>query len=595
MPLFFVIFVGYTQLSMRILNPSGLFKISVLLILLACLLSPAIGQKKKKSAKKNEPLSEAEASKLAKAFFEGEKFFLTEDYDKSLEQFLKVLNVDPNNATASYKTAQIHVEMQDNIAALPYAVKAKQLSPGNKFYYILLANIYTSLDDLEMAAATYQELIDNVEGAQSYLLELAALQLYQAKYDDALETYTKALKFFGYSEDIILQKQKIYLKQNKLDLAIKEGEMLINSNPGESRYVAALSRILISNNRLEQAQAYLEKYIDDHGDHPIIGVQLAEIYRKNGEVKKAILILKSAFSNTSMDLSAKISTLSGYMAMLPNQDLEDPLVELAESLLVAHPESHGGHTVAGDLYYNLGRREPARKNYLRAIDINAANYNVWQNVISIELDMQEYANAVAHVEEALEYFPNQAALYYFGGTAHLIQKNYQDAIQFFNSGKMYTAANPVFGSLMNGQLGDAYNGIGDHDKSDRAYEEALKLNPENDHVLNNYSYFLSLRKKNMDLAEKMSTKLIVMQGENPTYLDTHGWVLYIREKYQDALIYLKKAATAEENATIIEHYGDVLFKLGDIDEALKQWKKALDLSDDKENLEKKIANKQLYE
>ncbi|MEQ6121155.1 tetratricopeptide repeat protein [Reichenbachiella sp. MALMAid0571] len=572
----------------------------VILIVLSFTFSPLVGQKRKRGDKKETIDKKTEKNEeqlidIDNNFIEAEKYFLLKDYDKSSEYFDKVLEVDPENAAANYKKAQILSEKEENTEALPFAVRAKQLNPKNKYYYILLANIYTNIADLEMAAATYFDLIENVENSENYLFDLAALQLYQKKYDNALETYTRAQKYFGAMEEIIFQKQKIYLRQNRLDLAIKEGEELINNNPGKSLYVASLAKMLISNDKPEKAQSYLEKYVEEYGDDPVIGVQLAEIYRKAGKVKEAIMVLKSAFLSPSMDINAKISTLSGYISMLPNEELVEPLIGLTKGLVTTHPDSFQGYVVAGDLYYNTGRKELARENYLKAIEINSSNFNVWQNVINIELDLQEYKSAVKHSEKALEYFPNQGSLYYFAGTAQMLIKDYKEAIELFKIGRTYTSGNKQLSSVMNGQLGDAYNSIGDHKNSDLAYDEALKLNPENDHVLNNYSYFLSLRKEKLDIAESMSSKLISLREDSPTYLDTHGWVLYIRKKYKEARVFLEKAAKAENNATIIEHYGDVLFQLGEVNEAIIQWEKARDLTDDKENLNKKIADKQLYE
>ncbi len=562
--------------------------------------SYAVAQKRRKADKKQEETSKKKSDEdvtiaTGSHFIEGEKFFLLKDYPKALEQFSKVLELDPANAAANYKKAQIHAELEENIEALPHAIKAKQLNPKNKYYYILLANIYTNLADLEMAANTYADLIANVPDTQNYLFDLAALQLYQKKYDDALQTYIKAQEHYGIMDEIIYQKQKIYLRQNKLDLAIAEGKLLIESNPGVPEYVASLSKILISNNQSEKAKTYLEEYITTYGEDPVIGVQLAEIYRKAGQVKEAILMLRAAFANTAMDLAAKVSTLEGYMAMLPNQELVQPLIELANGLLAAHPDAYQSFAATGDLYLSTGNKQKAREYYLQAIEISASNYNIWQNIISIELDLKAYDSAIEHAEQALEYFPNQAGLYYLGGTANLLNKKYENAIQLFETGKMYTAANKQLSSVLNGQLGDAYNSLGQHEKSDNAYEEALKLNPENDHVLNNYSYFLSLRKENLDKAEQMSSKLVTLKKDNPTYLDTHGWVLYIRKKYKEARVFLEKAAQNNNNPTIIEHYGDVLFQLGAVNEAIIQWKKARDLAPDKENLNKKIADKQLYE
>ena len=49
------------------------------------------------------------------------------------------------------------------------------------------------------------------------------------------------------------------------------------------------------------------------------------------------------------------------------------------------------------------------------------------------------------------------------------------------------------------------------------------------------------------------------------------------------------------NAVVLEHYGDILYKLNLKKEALTQWKKSLNLAEEKEGLQKKIKNAQLDE
>jgi len=144
-------------------------------------------------------------------------------------------------------------------------------------------------------------------------------------------------------------------------------------------------------------------------------------------------------------------------------------------------------------------------------------------------------------------------------------------------------------------LGDSYNSLKEHEKSDASYEEALKYNADFDHVLNNYSYFLSLRRKNLEKAKKMSTKLVKRNPDNSTFLDTHAWVLYMLEEYKEAKKYLEKALEGEVSGVVMEHYGDVLFKMGDIDGAVKYWEKAKGLDDTLELINKKIADRKLYE
>jgi Tfp pilus assembly protein PilF len=146
-------------------------------------------------------------------------------------------------------------------------------------------------------------------------------------------------------------------------------------------------------------------------------------------------------------------------------------------------------------------------------------------------------------------------------------------------------------------LGEAYNGTREYEKSDKAFDEALAFNANNAIVLNNYSYYLALRKASLDKAEKMSALLIKNNPDNATFLDTYAWVLYTREKYKEARKIMERAvATGKANATHIEHYGDILFKLNEVDLAVEQWEKAKGmLNASNENLNKKIANRKIYE
>ena len=200
-------------------------------------------------------------------------------------------------------------------------------------------------------------------------------------------------------------------------------------------------------------------------------------------------------------------------------------------------------------------------------------------------------------EKALELFPNQAGICWFLGTAYLVEKDYESAVEVLEQGKKLSGVNEELKSYFNAQLGDTYNNLKNYKKSDESYEAALAYNPDNDHVLNNYSYFLSLRKEKLDLAKKMSTKLVMRNPENATYLDTHAWVLFMKGEYKDAKIYIEKAVNSNDelSGTIIEHYGDILFKLGDVDSAVKQWQKAKGMDETSELIDKKIADRKLYE
>ncbi|MCV9388012.1 tetratricopeptide repeat protein [Reichenbachiella ulvae] len=576
-------------------SKSFIYLTLVLMVLMASVNPGQAQRKNRKKEKSVDQISEEKRTELDHYFLEGEKYYILKDYGKAITYFERVIEIDESHATANFKIAQIYSENNEMMDALPFAQKAKELAPENKYYYLLLANIQTSTGELANAEETYSEMINRVPGTERHLFDLAALQIYQQKLDEAIETYNLAEEKLGPMEEIALQKQQVYLKQNKLDEAIEEGHKLIKINPEDESYVMTQARVLISNERLEEAETFLKTQTKENPQNETLFVMLSEVYRKQGKTSEALETLKVPFESTSVDLNAKIRTLAGYLGMLPDDNLNQPLIDLALTLVETHPDSYQALAMTGDLYYNLGQLSNARKFYLQTITIDRSNFNVWQNILNLDMELQDYNSVIEHTNTALEVFPNQASLYYYNGTAHLINKEYEEAIKTFNAGKIYAARDANLNSLFYGQLGDAYNSIGEHNKSDEAYEKALESKPDNDHVLNNYSYFLSLRKKDLEKAKSMSSKLVEDYPTNPTYLDTHAWVLYMMEDYEGAAHYLKEAVKYDASAVIIEHYGDALFQLGKTEEAVAQWKKARDLVEDTSTLDKKIADRQLYE
>jgi len=528
---------------------------------------------------------------------EAEKYFILEDYAKAFVLYQKALEFDKNNATAYYKISQIYQRSEESDKALTNALKAVELSPDNKYFYLQLAEIYTKKNDYQSAIDAYQTMLKRCDNANEHLFELAALYIFQEKYDKAIEIYDRIEDIYGINEQVIFQKQKLYIQLNDMDGAITEGEKLMEAFPEESSYVVSLSEILISNGYPDKAVKYLENYLIEYdGNDPNIKLMLSEVYEKRNEKDKAYLYLKDAFSNPSLDILTELKVFNSYLQQLPNKDIESICVELSAIMIDTHPQEPDVYAVAGDLYMELGENGKSIGMYKTAIDKGGSNYNVWHNLIRISFVDEKYDDVIKYSENAIEYYPNQVFLYFFLGTAHLAEKHYDDAIEALEMGKSLSGKNYELKSTINSQLGDAYNFVKDYPKSDEAYEDALSFNPNNDRVLNNYSYFLSVRKDKLDLAYKMSSKLVKRNPDNSTFLDTHAWVLYVQGKYKDARYYIEKAIEAGDvSGTIIEHYGDILFKLGEVDSAVKQWQKAKGMDETSELIDKKIADRKLYE
>lgn len=571
-------------------------KLGLFICVLLVTVTVSFAQKGKKGKKTTlRDRTENSDLKAESALIEAEKQLILENYTKSYELFLVALELNPSSGAIHYKLAEVLVKTGETEKALQHADKAREIDPDNKYYHLLAAEIHKSTGNLQKSAEIYEDLVNKIEGTQQYLYELAQLYQFLNQYDKALEAYERAEGYYGLSEAVLYEKQKIYLKQGNLDQLISDWDALIKESPNEKRYAFKVAEILISNGRYEQAKERLLMVRNDNSFVAQVDLLLSEIERKQGNLPRSLNLLEKPLQSGEIAISRKLQLLGGFLSYLPNEEVEKELVTRTKMLAENYPEEYQAQAFAGDVLYQIGKKENAVGFYLKAIELSPGNFSVWQNVINLELQLAQYDSVVTHSETALEYFPNQAIFYFFNGLGNYVQKDYRAAVNVLETGKKYTSDPSLLGEFY-GQLGDAYNGMSDHKKSDASYEAALERNPNNDHVLNNYSYFLSLRKEKLEQARSMCEKLIKLQPENPTYLDTYGWVLYVSEEYKEAKKYLKKAVELDDSdGTVLEHYGDVLFRLGEVEEAVIQWEKASRTDEASDQIEQKINDRQIYE
>lgn len=551
------------------------------------------------SGQKTKNKNEISDSKLREAefyFTEGEKYFILEDYAKALVLFQKSLEVTPDNATIHYKIAQILAQGNEMEKALAHIKEALRLDQDNKYFYVLAADIYTQLGDFSRAAVTYEEMIGRLENTDQYLFELAAIYIYQQRYDDALSTYNKIEAAYGISEEIITQKQKIYLQNNNLQKALEEGRRLIEAFPEEEAYILKQAEILISNDQNDEAIVYLRTFIKDHPEATQSLLVLSELQRKKGNVEEAIKNIELAFKNPDLSVDNKIQLLAEYRVELTPEDLSKFGLKLAKVLVEAHPDVADAYTIYADLLQAVGKNRQAKDQYLHSLELDGSNFAVWQNSLQILTELNQMDSVLLVSDKALELFPNQGSLYYFNGIAHLQKRHYEEAVAALEHGKRLSSANLALVNAFNSMLGDAYNGSKEYEKSAKAFDAALDYDPNNYAVLNNYSYYLALRKEDLEKAEKMSAKTVKDNPDNATFLDTYAWVLYMRGKYKEAKKVIEHAiSTGDASAIHYEHYGDILYKLGNVDAAVKQWQVAKGLNPKSELIDKKIADRKLYE
>ncbi|MCK9399360.1 MAG: tetratricopeptide repeat protein [Bacteroidales bacterium] len=535
--------------------------------------------------------------KNRETYYEASKQKILENYDKAIELFKKSLDQEPADAAAMCELASIYAE-QGNIAeATPLAEKAVALDPSNKWFKMLLIQLYQVQGKYKDAGVIINQLLMAEPGNIEYYQDQALNYIYDNDYKNAVKSYDILEQKLGINEDVSIQKEKIYIMMGKPDKAIEEIQKLSGAFPDEPRYLEMLAELYMTSGMDDQALAIYNEILRIDPENPYINISLSDYYRKKGDKVKSFEYLKAGFANPSLDIDSKVSILLAYYSVTEiYNSYKDEAFELAAILIKAHPDNPKSHSIYADFLVQDKRYAEAHEAFLKVISLDSTKYLVWEQLLYVESELNDNQAIVSESKRALELFPEQPMLYLFAGAANFQLKDFEAAVKYFKNGVNFVVGNDKMLAQFYSYLGDTYFQLKDHQHSDEAYEKALKIEPSNALVLNNYAYYLSLRNVDLDKAEQMAKKAVELDPGNGSNQDTYGWVLFRLGRYEEAKEWIEKAIqTGEESAVVLEHYGDVMWKLGNKKDAVKYWEKAGKAGEGSEFLQKKIQGKTYYE
>lgn len=531
-------------------------------------------------------------------FFSGLKYKLLGDPQMALQQFKNCIRLDGSEPAPMYESAMIHLQLGQIDEALFFIESACKIETKNKWYLHLLATTYLESSKYVKAISTYKNLLEIEPYNEDWTFELATAYILNNQYRNAIKAYDQLEKIVGPNELLFQQKKQIYLDLGDKSSAIREIEKWTETEPKNVKAYNQLAELYLLIGKQDKTIETLEKVLDIDPNNPNAFIILSDLYRNKKDYDNAFEYTLRAFASKALNIDAKMRTLLSYYEWTDTDTLLlKQAYRLIDTLIVTHPEDAKPYTIAGDYYYRDDSLKQAQLYFRKATELDPSRYPIWQQLMIISFDLKDYDEVVVLSEASQELFPSQPTSYYFGGLAHLQLKQFASAVDQLNTGKLMVIGNDPLLAQFYASLGDAYNALKEFSDSDRSYNKSLVISPDNTYVLNNYSYYLSLRKEKLEEAEQMMQKCIALDPSQSSYLDTYAWVLYQQKKYKKALEWLEKSLDngGASSATIVEHYGDVLFQLGREQEALKEWNTAKELGSDSEWIDKKIRDKKLYE
>ncbi len=519
--------------------------------------------------------------------------------NEALKLFNECLAMNPNSSAVKYELSMVNKLLGVNDKALAFAKECAAAEPKNEWYQLILVECYRTLKQYSNSVKIQENLVKNFPENTEFKENLAIEYTYVGQYDKAYNLYNDLEKQYGINEQLSINKIKLLQQEGKNGEIEKEINKLIQSDPSNSRFFTYLADHYESLKQPEKAREIYSKILEIDPGNPTVHLALSDYYKLKGDEKTSFEELKLAFLNPELDVITKYNigeiyytTSKKYLSNMFQRQGK----ELVTIMLKVHPSSPEANALYADYLILDSNYVEAAKYYRTSAVKDKSDYKTWEKSMECESLLGNYTSLEQFSFEAMELFPSQPMTYYYNGMANLQLRNYKKATESLRDGLEYIVEDKVMMSSFYSFLGDAYFYMKEYEKSDKALDDALKINADNYYVLNNYAFYLSLRKEQLEKAEKLSKKSIELKPTEANYMDTYGWILYQEAKYTQAEEWLKKAVDLRpKKFTILEHYGDCLYKLNKVNDAVNYWEQAMQNGGDKERLSQKIKSKKTLE
>lgn len=493
---------------------------------------------------------------------------------------------------STYAPAYYYLSLteRDREQGVRYAHRAFASDSTNKWYTQNYADRLVSSGRYTRAIPIFRRLMRlDPQNLQSYHA-LAVIYGINGMPYSAISILDSAELRLGYNAYLADIKQELLLSTRQYDRAIVEGVRRTEEHPYDAEGFTRLAEIYDAAGRDSLARSTFDEAFKLDTTNTNTLYAIADYYFRKGNITRMLDYEQYIFRSDKVDIESKLERLEEYTS---NRNFYGAnyhrIGGIIQKMAIDHPNNralkyiYSQHLIAG------GSHNEALEYLRRHLEDEDAEADDYIYVIELERYMGHEEAVMADMMVALERFPESLSL--LTHYAYLLSEegDYERAISIFKSALEYAKSDDERSSIV-GSIADMYHQMGDTKRAFRNYKKALALNGDNDLVLNNYAYNLSLMDKNLDEALKMATRAVELQPTNATYIDTKAWVLHRLGRNEEAKVVMRQALSFSslQDAPLLMHYGDILWSLGEKFMAETYWQKAVERGYDKELMEAHI-------
>ncbi len=539
-----------------------------------------------------------EEVRIQESFIEANKQKLLGNLDKALEIYEELWLDHTDIPALAYEIARIYEEQEEMSKALEFAQKASALEGSNQWYLKFLADIYEKMGQNRDAAEVYDQIVRNNPDEEASYRRWAFLLTKGEQIEKAINVYDLMESRFGIDEDIIRQKYALYLGSGKGKDAEKELQRLIDAFPEETRYLEMLAGYYEQVDQPKEAEAVYRQIIKLDPSNATAKMALAGQSSAESDEIRFLESLRDVFSNEEIDLDLKIERIQPLInktETAQNLPLTEKILDLTTLLESAHPDQAAVYALAAKMLVKLERLPEAEKKYQQALELDETQFTFWEQLMKLQSERRAFQALDDTSLDAMDIFPNQPICYYYNGISLLELNDYDGALSVLDQALLMSESNPGLLQDIQVAVALAWSQLDELEKASDTFEDALEVDPDNPKVLSAYADYLAIREQRIDEALRMAEKAVSSDPANPRFYRVLAWVQYQSEEFKSARKNMEKALNdgLSDDPLALEQYGDILFQLGDREQALEFWNKAKQNGSLSKTLDKKISEKRL--
>lgn len=530
-------------------------------------------------------------------FLEAMRLKEKKDYASAFGLLQHCLDIHPNAASALYEVSQYYMFLRQVPQGQEVLEKAVANAPDNYWYSQGLASLYQQQNELDKAVTLLEQMVVRFPAKQDPLFNLLDLYGRQEKYDEVISTLNRLEKRMGKNEQLSMEKFRIYLQMKDDKKAFQEIESLVQEYPMDMRYQVILGDVYLQNGKKQEAYDVYQKVLAAEPDNPMAIFSMASYYKQTGQEELYQQQLDTLLLNKKVTPDTKVGVMRQMIVENEQADKDSTqIIALFDRIMKQEQDDPQIPMLYAQYLLSKNMESESVPVLEQVVDLDPTNKAARMMLIGAAVKKEDYKQIIKVCEPGIEATPDALEFYYYLAVAYNQAEKPDSVISICKRALEHTTADSKkeivsdFYSI----LGDMYHTQKQMKEAYAAYDSALVYNPSNIGALNNYAYYLSVERRDLDKAEEMSYKTVKAEPNNATYLDTYAWILFEKGNYAEARIYIDNAMKSEggdKSDVIVEHCGDIYYMTGDVDGALTYWKKALEMGSESKTLKQKIEKK----